>query len=212
MIPPRARAAIALALGDRRTIGLGLLLIGIGVVGKLALLGYANIETVFVASLLAGSVLGRAWTVLVPLSVLGILQPFLWGTEYPGYGLEAIAGITFFVVTGFVFVALAGRRMRGHVLARVRSVALLTTLSIPLTVAYDLWTDVGDWYFLFRPAGTDFVTVLTWQLPFTLYHLLSSLIFVPLVGSSFLVLHEHLAAARHARSEPNPAEPGERSD
>lgn len=212
MIPPRIRSAVGRALGDRRTIALGLLLIAIGVIGKLALLGYANIETVFVASLLAGSVLGRAWTVLVPVSVLAILQPFLWGTEYPGYGLEAIAGITFFVVSGFVFVGLAGRKMKRRVLARVKSVALLTTVSVPLTVAYDLWTDVGDWYFLFRPAGIDFVTVLYWQIPFTLFHILSSLMFVPLVGSSFLVLHEHLAAARHAEPEPTPTTPGEPSD
>lgn len=202
------RVALARGLGDRRTIALGLLLIAIGVVGKLLLLRYANIETVFVASLLAGSVLGRWWPVLVPLGILGILQPLLWGAAYPGYALETMAGITFFVVSGFVFIGLTGRTMRRRILARVKSVALLTSVSIPLTVAYDLWTDVGDWYFLFRPAGIDFLTVLYLQIPFTLYHILSSLIFVPLVGSGFLVLHAHVATAPTPGSEPTPSSPG----
>jgi hypothetical protein len=185
--------AVRRGLGDRRTVALAGLLIALGVVGKLLLLRYANIETVLVASLLAGSVLGRWWTVLVPLGTLAILQPILWGTQYPGYEIEAMLGITFFVVTGFVFVGLAGRSVRRRVLARVGSVALLTTISVPLTLAYDVWTDIGDWYFIFRPAGIDFLTVLEWQIPFTLYHILSSLLFVPLLGSSFLVL-AHLRA------------------
>lgn len=188
MTRDRIRGAIHRGLGDRRTISLGLLLIALGVLGKLVLLPYANIETVFVASLLAGSVLGRWWTVIVPLSILAILQPLAWGALYPGYELEAVLGITFFVVSGFVFIGLAGRSVRRRVVLRVKSVALLTTISVPLTIAYDVWTDVGDWYFLFRPAGIDFVTVLWWQVPFTVYHVLSSLIFVPLFGSGFLVL------------------------
>ena len=180
--------AVRRLLGDRRTIGLGVLLIFLGVVGKLALLRFANIETVFVATLLAGSLLGRAWTVLVPLGTLGVLQPFAWGALYPGYGLEDVLGITFFVVTGFLFVGLVGRTVRRRVLLRVKSVALLTSISVPLTVAFDVWTDIGDWYFLFRPEGIDFLTVLYWQVPFTVYHVLSSLLFVPLFGTMFLFL------------------------
>ncbi|MGQ0798476.1 MAG: DUF6580 family putative transport protein [Methanobacteriota archaeon] len=186
------------ALGGRRTISLGLLLISLGVLGKLVLVQYANIETIFVATLLAGSVLGRWWTVIVPLGILAVLQPIAWGALHPGYEPAAILGITFFVVSGFVFVGLAGRSARRHIVLRVKSVALLTTISVPLTIAYDVWTDVGDWYFLFRPAGIDFATVLGWQVPFTVYHVLSSLIFVPLFGSAFLVLAYAPAKADHA--------------
>lgn len=189
------RGAIKRGLGNRRPVLLGLLLIALGVLGKVVLFRYANIETVFVASLLAGSLLGRWWTVIVPLSVMLILQSILWGGIYTGYVLETIFGITFFVVTGFVFVGLAGRGLKPRIVLRVKSVALLTTVSVPLTVAYDLWTDIGEWYFIARPAGVDFLTVLELQVPFTLYHLLSSLVFVPIFGSLFLVLQSHLAEA-----------------
>lgn len=198
------REVVARGLGDRRTVTLGILLIGAGVAGKLALLRYANIETVFAASLLAGSLLGRWWTVLVPLSVLAILQPLQWGALYGdwGYPVEAMLGITFFVATGFLFIALVGRALKPRILLRVKSVALLTTVSVPLTVAYDLWTAVGEWYFLTRRAGMDLGTLLQLQIPFTAYHLLSSLIFVPLLGSAFLVLRSHLAEAPRVHETP----------
>lgn len=192
---PGWRGAIERGLGNWPTRLVGLLLIDLGVLGKVVLFRYANIETVFVASLLAGSLLGRWWTVIVPLSVMLILQSILWGGIYTGYALETIFGITFFVVTGFVFVGLAGRGLKRRIALRVKSVALLTTVSVPLTVAYDLWTDIGEWYFIARPAGVDFLTVLELQVPFTLYHLLSSLVFVPIFGSLFLVLQSHLAEA-----------------
>jgi hypothetical protein len=187
----RLRAAIDRGLGDRRTRAFGVLLIAIGVLGKLVFLRYfANFETVFVASLLAGSLLGRWWTVLVPVATLAILEPFLWGGPYALYGIGVILGLSFFMVTGFLFVGLMGRRARPRVLFRVGSVALLTSLSIPLTIAYDLWTDVGQYYLIAQPMGLTFWTVLELQVPFTLYHLLSSLIFVPLIGMGILYLHE----------------------
>jgi hypothetical protein len=181
-------ATIDAGLGDGRTRILGVFLIFVAVLGTYLMHAYANIETVFVASLLAGSLLGRWWTILVPLTALAVLQPLEWSTSYSGYALNAMAGLTFFVVTGYVFVAFLGRRIRPRILFRVKSVALLTTLSIPLTVAYDLWTASGEWYFITRPFGVSFGTVLEAQVPFTLYHLLSSLIFVPLFGTAFLVL------------------------
>jgi len=164
---------------------------------------FANFETVFVASLLAGSLLGRWWTVLVPMMTLAVLQPLLWGTTYPGYAIEAMSGITFFVVSGYLFVGFAGRRIRPKVLFRVRSVALLTTLSVPITIAYDLWTALGEWYYLARPFGVSLISMLEAQVPFTLYHLLSSLIFVPLLGTAFLFFHAYEWPARTEESVPS---------
>jgi len=185
----RWRSAIGRAFGDRKTRTLGMLLIALGVLGKLILRDYANFETVFVASLLAGSLLGRWWTVLVPMATLAILEPILWSLGYRGYPIAVMLGLTFFVFTGFLFVGLVGRRMKPRVLFRVGSIALLTTVSVPLTIAYDLWTDVGEYYFIAQPMGLTFWDVLQMQAIFTAYHLLSSLIFVPLFGSGLLYLH-----------------------
>ncbi len=184
----RWRAGLDRGLGDRKTCILGGLLIMIGALGTLVLRNLANIETVFVVSLLAGSVLGRWWTVIVPLAVLLIIEPVLWGSDFPGYAGTVILGLTFFIVTGFVFVGIVGRAVKPRVLFRVGGLALLITVSIPMTIAYDLWTDVGDYYFIMRPLGYTFWDVLGLQVPFTALHLLSSLIFVPLIGAGILYL------------------------
>lgn len=203
------RAVLDTGLGPPRTRILGILLIFVAVLGTYLMRAFSNFETVFVASLLAGSLLGRWWTVLVPMAALAVLQPLLWGTLYPGYAVEAMTGITFFVVTGYLFVGLASGRIRPKVLFRVRSVALLTTLSVPITIAYDLWTALGEWYYLGRPFGVSLGIMLELQVPFTLYHLLSSLIFVPLFGTAFLFLHAYGWPAR--TNERVPSEPLGRS-
>ncbi len=190
------RAVVEAGLGDTRTRILGVFLIIVAVVGTFLMHSYANIETVFAASLLAGSLLGRWWTIIVPLTALAVLQPLEWSTTYAGYGLNAMTGITFFVISGYVFVGFLGNRIRPKVLFRVKSVALLTTISVPVTIAYDLWTAIGEWYFITRPFGVSLGTTLYFQIPFTLYHLLSSLIFVPLFGSIFLFLHAYGWPAR----------------
>jgi hypothetical protein len=197
----RWRAAFEAGLGDARTRILGVFLIVVAVLGTYVLRAYANIETVFAASLLAGSLLGRWWTVLVPLTALLVLQPLEWSAN-PGYVLNAMAGLSFFIITGYVFVALMGRRLKPRILFRVKSVALLTTVSVPLTIAYDLWTAFGEWYFITRPAVT-LAQVFQAQGIFTLYHLLSSLIFVPLFGSIFLFVQAYGWPARSDETAPS---------
>jgi len=200
------RPLVEAGLGDTRTRILGVFLIIVAVVGTFLMHSYANIETVFAASLLAGSLLGRWWTVLVPVTSLVVLQSLEWSTGYSGYALEAMAAMSFFVVSGFVFVAFMGRRIRPRVLLRVKSVALLTTISVPLTITYDLWTAFGEWYFLTRPFGVGLASTLYLQAPFTVYHLLSSLIFVPLFGSMFLFLRAYGWPAKTEDSVPSPGE------
>src|SRR5947208_1201698 len=111
------RGILEAGLGDARTRVLGVFLILVAVIGTLLLRSYANIETVFAASLLAGSLLGRWWTILVPLTALAVLQPLEWSTTSTGYGLNAITGITFFVISCFVFVRFLGRDVRDSLLA-----------------------------------------------------------------------------------------------
>src|SRR5438445_712558 len=115
----RWQAVLEAGLGDARTRVLGIFLIIVAVVGTVLMHSYANIETVFAASLLAGSLLGRWWTILVPLTALAVLQPLEWSTTYVGYGLNAITGITFFVISGYVFVGFLGRRIRPRVIRGV---------------------------------------------------------------------------------------------
>ncbi len=186
----RWRAAIERGLGDARTRATGVLLILIGAFTKLLLFrNDANIETIFAVSIVAGSVLGRWWTVLVPMASLAIVEPILWGGPYATYAGNVILGLSFFMVTGFVFVGLTGRAVKPRMVYRVKGLAIMLTLSVPLTIAYDLWTDIGEYWFIAKPAGLTMGDVLIAQPPFTLLHILSSLVFVPLVGMGIFYLH-----------------------
>src|SRR2546428_9942483 len=133
------RAVVEAGLGDARTRILGVFLIIVAVVGTFLMHSYANIETVFAASLLAGSLLGRWWTILVPLTALAVLQPLEWSTTYVGNRLNAITGITFFVISRHVFVGFLGRRVRPRVLFRVKAGAVLPTVRVPGPAAEQLW-------------------------------------------------------------------------
>src|SRR2546426_5290443 len=82
------RAVVETGLGDARTRVLGVFLIIVAVVGTFLMHSYANIETVFAASLLAGSLLGRWWTILVPLTALAVPPPPQWSTTHVGDGLH----------------------------------------------------------------------------------------------------------------------------
>jgi hypothetical protein len=204
----RWRAALHRGLGDRRTRAIGVLLIVVGAFTKLVFLRYAaNFETIFAVSLIAGSMLGRWWTVLVPMATLAIVEPILWGGPYALYGATVMLGLTFFMTTGFLFVGLLGRTLKPHVLFRVRSVALMTTVSIPLTIAYDLWTDVGEYYLIAQPMGLTFWNVLELQAVFTAYHLLSSLIFVPLIGMGIMYLSAVVWPATEEETAKEPSDP-----
>ncbi len=210
----RWSAALERGLGDRRTRATGVLLIVVGAFTKLVFLRYAsNFETIFAVSIIAGSVLGRWWTVLVPMTTLAIVEPVLWGGPYASYASNVILGLSFFMATGFLFVGVTGRAVKPHVLFRVKGLALMTTVSIPLTIAYDVWTDIGDYYFLAKPAGQSFWYVLSLQPVFTAYHILSSLIFVPLIGMGIFYLHTVLwpsAAETNVPAPTGPARPADR--
>ncbi len=108
------------------------------------------------------------------------------------YRAEAILGLTAFTWSGFVFVSLIGRMSRRRVLKVVRSVAIVTAVSIPATIAYDLWTTLGGWYFMYQPLmGWTLMDALVNLMPFMLLHLISSLIFVPIFGTLFTLIHLH---------------------
>jgi hypothetical protein len=80
--------------------------------------------------------------------------------------------------------------------------ALLATVSIPATLLFDVWTAFGDWVFIAGPRGVSLATVYYLQVPFTLIHLASSIVFVPLFGSIF----SYLTPAPASLAVPEPME------
>ena len=185
---------------------LAFLLILFGVGGRLLLLRVANVETVLAVSMLAGAFLGWRYALLVTLAVMGISDGVIYALGIGGgLGLPAILGITAFTWSGMAFAGVVGAATgRRRVLFTTRSMALLATVSIPATILFDVWTAFGDWMFIAGPHGVSLATVYYLQVPFTLIHLASSIVFVPLFGSIFSYLTPaptHLPMPEPADSE-----------
>ena len=172
---------------------LALVMIAIGVVARILLASAANIEPVLILSMLAGALLGSYYTIVVPVAIMGLSDLYFYLVPYGGqYSTSAILGLAAFVYTGFVFVAaMGGFAMRRRLVWRTKTIAVFTAISVPLTVAFDVWTAFGDWLFLGSRSGLTLPDVYAMQVPFTLIHIFSSLLFAPILGTTFLALHLH---------------------
>lgn len=169
------------------------LLIVVGIAGRLALVQAANVEPVLVISMLAGALLGGVYVLLVPVAIMSVSDALIYAKVYgTQYTPLSIVGLGLFVYSGYVFAAaMGGFLMRRRLLWRTKTVAVFTAISIPLTIAFDVWTAFGDWMFLGSRTGLTLPRVYEMQVPFTLIHILSSLLFAPILGMTFLALHLH---------------------
>lgn len=178
---------------ETNKISIALLLILVGVCGRIIFISYANIETVLAIALLSGIILGGYYCILVPLGVMLISDWYIYSfTDYTStFGIWSIIGLTFFTWTGFIMIGLLGRFIKPKVAYTVRGVAVIVGYGLIATLIYDAWTLFGYWLFLTPATSEWFFRILFLQVPFTIYHLMSSLIFVPLFSSIFIHIHEH---------------------
>lgn len=177
---------------DSDKMTLAVLLMMIGVLGRILLIQYANIETVLAVCLLSGVLLGGIYCIIVPLAVMIISDWWIYTyTNYAlSFGLDAILGLTFFTWSGFVVIGVIGFSMKKRFLYNIGSVAVLSGIGIFATIFYDAWTAFGFWFFFASPRLSIYEIYIA-QIPFTMYHILSSLIFVPLFATLFTYLHKH---------------------
>jgi hypothetical protein len=153
----------------------------------------ANIETVLAIALLSGIILGGYYCILVPLSVMLISDWYIYTfTEHiSAFGIWAIIGLTFFTWSGYIMIGYLGRIIKPIVAYTVKGVAVVVGFGLVATLVYDIWTLIGYWLFLTPGTSEWFFRVLFLQVPFTIYHLISSLIFVPLFTTIFMHIHLH---------------------
>ena len=178
---------------DMNKVSVATLLVIIGVCGRILLISYANIETVLAIALLSGIILGGFYCILVPFTVMLISDWWIYTfTDYGvGFGMGAIIGLTFFTWSGYVLIGLMGRFIKPRVAYTVKGVAVVVAVGLIATLTYDFWTMMGFWFFLTNRTLESLGMVLIAQIPFTIWHLMSSLIFVPLFTTIFMYVHEH---------------------
>jgi hypothetical protein len=174
---------------DPKKANQAVLFIALGVALRVLLAEYPNIEPVLAISMMAGLIIGGAYAFIVPFSTMMISDYAIYALHYEGmFGWKVIMGISFFTWTGMMFVGYVGTRMKPRMLFRMRGVGVFTGVAVLVTVLYDLWTVIGT--ILLIPWASPW-HIMVAQIPFTVYHILSTLIFVPLFGTGYLYLREY---------------------
>ena len=173
---------------DRKKLEIAAIIICLGIVLRIALADYPNIEPILPLALLAGLILGGWYSLWVPLvmMVLSDLAIYALGAG-GGLGWDFIIGITFFTWSGMMLAGVAGKALKPRMLLRMKNMAAFTGVGIVMVLIYDAWTMIGWWLV----SGTSFELVLGGQVTFTVYHILSTLVFVPLFGTGYVYAKEY---------------------
>lgn len=197
------RNKITIPCIDGRKICLAVGLIMIGVLGRILLLSYANIETVMVVALLSGCLLGGIYCIFVPVTVMILTDWYIYTYHYnSAFTLNIILGITLFTWSGFVIAGFLGSSLKRKVVCSPTYVGIITGMGIAATLIYDAWTAFGWWYIVYPHTMDNLVLVYTLQLPFTLYHLMSTIIFVPIISIPIIYLWKHAHLSIIGDAEP----------
>lgn len=174
---------------------MAVILIIIGVAGRTLLFDLPNIETVAVVSMLAGCILGGIYALLIPLGVMfatDICYIYLRGQ---GLNLPGWQNIFIFTWSGFVMMALIGRLLKNekHKVS-LKFFGLFTGFGLLGTLLYDIWTAFGCWLLFHPHTLSSLFLVYVLQIPFTIYHLLSTLLFSASIGFPLIYLYEKVVA------------------
>ena len=170
---------------------LAVLLISMGVLGRILLSDFLPkfpsysftlngiTQPVFIAdmffivaalALLSGILLGGYYTFIVPLGILFLTDLYYGNTS-----------IFLFTWSGFVLLGLLGYSAKKKVPLSMRSIPLVMGLGIGGVLLYDLWTNFGCWLMWYPPTLTGLINCYILALPFTIWHLLSTLLALPLI-------------------------------
>ncbi|MDI6887586.1 MAG: hypothetical protein QMC98_02965 [Candidatus Thermoplasmatota archaeon] len=177
---------------ERLMLALGLIVVGI--VGRILLIPYPNIETVMAVTLLAGCLLGGLYLLIVPLGVMIITDMYLYYFHhhiFSGFTWAMIGGITLFTWSGFALAGLVGYGLKNKASYSLKFVGMLTGAGIGATILYQLWVNFGWWYVLYPHTISNLLLVYALAIPFALRQIFSTIIFVPLLSVPILYVWEH---------------------
>jgi len=127
---------------------------------------------VAVFAILAGTFIGGFFSAFVPLMIL-LISDIVYGNNY----------IFLFTYSGFAIIGLLGCNLKNKLQYPKKFVLNFTGTGILGVVVYDLWTNFGWWLGPYYPHTLEgLILCYTMAIPFTLGHLVSTAIVLPLVS------------------------------
>ena len=118
-----------------------------------------------VVSILTGLLLGGYYIFIVPISIM-IITDLIIGNNI----------IFLFTWSGFVIFALIGYILKSKHCLTIKKAPLIIGAGIAGIIIYDIWTNFGCWLGWYPQTFEGLVTCYTMALPFTLWHLITTII------------------------------------
>jgi hypothetical protein len=195
---------------DKQKILLAGLLVAIGVILRISLHDFFNgiinpwaefgyLDVFFVTALIAivsGILLGKYFTILVPLSVLIVTDVF-YAIVNPAANIALYTSWLFlFTLSGYVIISLLGFYTRKKSKLNIAFIPKILGVGILGVIIYDLWTNFGFWLTYSKMGWYPQTlgglgTVYAGGLPFMLWHIISTAIALTVVAIPLVYLKEH---------------------
>lgn len=197
---------------DKQKILLAGLLVGIGVLLRIILHDFFNstanpwdqnglpLDVFFViavVSIISGILLGKYYTLIVPISVLLITDVF-YAIVDPTNALIYTTYLFLFTMSGYVFIALIGFYTKKKSKVNMMFVPKLLGAGILGIILYDLWTNFGFWLSFSRafpeylpPTLGGLATAYAQGIPMMIWHTLSGAIAITIAIVPIMYLKEH---------------------
>lgn len=163
---------------SKTKLSLAIFLIAFGAIGRIILKDIPNVETVMVASLLAGSLLGGAYTVIVPLTIIALTDMYI-GNDL----------ILLFTWSAWAIIGFFGWLVRKKRRYSYRFILILTGMGIISSLFFYLYTNFGVWLLwdMYPHNFAGLIQCYIMGLPFLKNNIVSDFIFIPSL-TAFLLL------------------------
>ena len=194
---------------DKQKILLAGLIVAIGVILRIALHDFFNgienpwaefgyLDVFFVTAVIAivsGVLLGKYFTIIVPLSVLVITDIFYAFVDPVNVAIYT-SWLFLFTLSGYVFMALLGFYTKKKSKLNIYFIPKILGTGILGVIIYDLWTNFGFWLTYSKigwyPVSLEGLgAVYAGGLPFMLWHILSTAIALVVFVVPIMYLKEH---------------------
>ena len=123
-----------------------------------------------VFALLSGVLIGGYYSIIVPLGIMFITDIY-YGNTF----------IFLFTWSGFALMGLLAYFAKNKVSVTIKSILPVMGVGIGSILLYDLWTNFGCWLMWYPATLNGLFTCYILALPFTVWHLLSTLLALPLL-------------------------------
>lgn len=163
---------------------LAVMLIAFAVFGRILLIDMPNVETLTIAALLAGSLLGGMYTIIIPLSAVALSDMFIGNDP-----------IMIFTWSAWAFVGLLGLLLRKSK-KDYKYGFKITGLGIVASLIFFGWTNFGVWamWNMYPHTWSGLIQCFVMALPFLKMSLIGNLIIVPSVSFTLVAVNKFIKA------------------